>query len=161
MVKEMKSIASWVFAAMSLAASSASVSADTPCDAARDAVKAFFDPLDPEHVASLLSCIAMYKYCVLTDGGKIAANEITTLQASRDIASAALVRVEDGYGQACLVSLYSGGSTAAWMFKAWRGPGRPMELQRFSKSSLNADNVPPSALVTFMIDRYKRVTREK
>src|SRR3569832_2987988 len=106
MVKEMKSIASWVFAAMSLAASSASVSADTPCDAARDAVKAFFDPLDPEHVASLLSCIAMYKYCVFSVGGLFVVFEITTLQASRDIASAALVRVEDGNCQACILCLF-------------------------------------------------------
>src|SRR3569832_1286527 len=113
MVKEMKSIASWVFAAMSLAASSASVSADTPCDAARDAVKAFFDPLDPEHVASLLSCIAMYKYCVLTDGKKIAANEITTLQASRDIASAARGRGGGGGGRAGGGGRGGGGGAAA------------------------------------------------
>lgn len=92
-----------------------------PCEAITSELNEYLSYYSKEQAPGFLECVSKYRVCAVADNHVVAAESIQSI--NTQYAATTLVVVQsppDEKAPLCLAGIYSGGSAASWMFKAYK-----------------------------------------
>ena len=130
-----------------------------PCEYIKDELTIDLSYYSEKQTPEFLKCISTFRVCAVADGDVVYTKSIKDIKSSQEATTLVILQSPPDVSiPLCLVGSYSGGSSAAWSFKAYKIiNGAAIAYSGMHKAYAQGDAVPPkdAAIATYkMFEKY-------
>ena len=147
-------------AVLALVFVNAASAASLPCAIAEKEIrKTLTDPLNPAP-EDFFACARSRRVCMLSSPAIMAADSIQQLPYEGDATIGLVQSGRTDRPAVCLLGIYSGGSSAAWLFVGWRiESGKPIGISGMERADLHSELEYPRSLANEIYRAYSKYGR--